>query len=329
MKKISSCQLAPALKPGDLLEVVAPSSALKDSIALQKGIKIWQNRGYKIKLSINYNTSFSYLAGTDAQRRLALKLAWQNPASKAILCVRGGYGSTRLLEDWSWEIGEAGGAGGAEEAGVTGKNNILNNIKWLIGFSDITALLWSLAQEGIAGVHGPVLTTLAKEPEWSIARLFDLVEGRSLKPLQGIGWGGTKKTGMLLPGNFTVATHLLGTPIQPDFDNVILALEDVTEFPYRIDRMLTQWRASGILKKIKGLALGRFSRCDPHNSISSWTVAEVWRDRTADLNIPIVWDLPFGHDGANAALRVGQMVELDGEAGILKFLQENYFRIID
>ena len=312
MKKFSSCQLAPALKPGDLLEVVAPSGALKDSIALQKGIKIWQNRGYKIKMSVNYNASFGYLAGTDAQRRLALKLAWQNPASKAILCVRGGYGSTRLLEDWSWEIGGA---------RVSGKNNI----KWLIGFSDITALLWSLAQEGIAGIHGPVLTTLAKEPEWSIARLFDLVEGRNLKPLQGIGWGGAKNTGILLPANFTVATHLLGTPIQPDFDNVILALEDVTEFPYRIDRMLTQWRGSGILKKIKGLALGRFSRCDPHNSnsISSWTVAEVWRDRTADLEIPIVWDLPFGHDGANAALRVGQMVELDGEAGILKFLQEN------
>ena len=307
MKELSYCQFPPALKPGDLLEVVAPSGALKEEKALEKGIKIWRDRGYKLNINLNYHTRFGYLADTDEARRSALKLAWQNPDSKAILCTRGGYGSTRLLENWSWETSKS------REQG--------RYIKWSIGFSDITALLWSLAGVGIAGVHGPVLTTLAGEPEWSIDRLFDLVEGRSLRSLQGIGWGGGKTTGILLPGNFTVATHLLATPIQPSFDNVILAFEDVTEFPYRIDRMLTQWRSSGIFNKINGLALGRFSRCDPPQGSSSWTVAEVWGDRTKDLNIPIVWQLPFGHDGANAALPVGQMVELDGETGILKFLQ--------
>jgi len=301
MEQFTPLKLPPALKPGDLLEVVAPSGALKDELALEKGLEVWRSRGYKIKLAANYKTRYGYLAGNDDRRRSALKLAWQNPESQAILCTRGGYGSTRLLEDWSWQTEE--------------------NIKWLIGFSDITALLWSLAKIGIAGVHGPVLTTLAKEPDWSIERLFDLVEGRSLQPLQGIGWGGGKTKGILLPGNLTVATHLLATPLQPNFNNIVLAFEDVTEFPYSIDRMITQWRASGILKKIKGLALGRFSRCDTPGNSFSWTVAEVWRDRTCDLNIPIVWDLPFGHDGANAALRVGQMVELDGASGILKFLQ--------
>lgn len=301
MEQFTPLKLPPALKPGDLLEVVAPSGALKDELALEKGLEVWRSRGYKIKLAANYKNRYGYLAGNDDRRRSALKLAWQNPESQAILCTRGGYGSTRLLEDWSWQTEE--------------------NIKWLIGFSDITALLWSLAKIGIAGVHGPVLTTLAKEPDWSIERLFDLVEGRSLQPLQGIGWGGGKTKGILLPGNLTVATHLLATPLQPNFNNIVLAFEDVTEFPYSIDRMITQWRASGILKKIKGLALGRFSRCDTPGNSSGWTVAEVWRDRTCDLNIPIVWDLPFGHDGANAALRVGQMVELDGGSGILKFLQ--------
>ncbi|HAG85598.1 MAG TPA: LD-carboxypeptidase, partial [Cyanobacteria bacterium UBA12227] len=110
--------------------------------------------------------------------------------------------------------------------------------KWLIGFSDITNLLWSLAQFGISGVHGPVLTTLANEPEWSLNRLFDCVEGRPVAPLTGIGWGGGKVSGRLLPANLTVATHLLGTPLQPPFKDLILALEDVTEAPYRIDRML-------------------------------------------------------------------------------------------
>jgi muramoyltetrapeptide carboxypeptidase len=100
---------------------------------------------------------------------------------------------------------------------------------------------------------------------------------------------------------------------------MILALEDVTEAPYRIDRMLTQWRMSGAFKGVRGIALGRFSRCEPPKDIPSWTVDEVLRDRLSDLGIPIVSDLPFGHEGANAALPVGQVVELDAEQGTLSW----------
>jgi muramoyltetrapeptide carboxypeptidase len=149
--------------------------------------------------------------------------------------------------------------------------------------------------------------------------LFDCVEGRSLAPLTGIGWGGGKVSGILLPANLTVATHLLGTPVQPQLDGIILALEDVTEAPYRIDRMLTQWRMSGAFKGIRGIALGRFSRCYPPKDIPSWTVEEVLRDRLSDLGIPIVSDLPFGHEGANAALPVGQPVQLDADKGTLSW----------
>jgi muramoyltetrapeptide carboxypeptidase len=114
-----------------------------------------------------------------------------------------------------------------------------------------------------------------------------------------------------------VATHLLGTPILPPLDGAILALEDVTEAPYRIDRLLTQWRMSGMLHKVKGIALGRFSRCYPPQNVPSWTVEEVLCDRLTDLDIPIVSELPFGHDGVNAALPVGGEVELDGDQGTL------------
>jgi len=149
--------------------------------------------------------------------------------------------------------------------------------------------------------------------------LFDLVEGRSLEPLKGIGWGGGRVSGILLPANFTVATHLLNTHIQPDLDGVILALEDVTEFPYRIDRALTQWRMCGVFQHVRGIALGRFSRCDA--PAPSFSVEEVLRDRLGDLGIPIVSDLPFGHDGPNAALPVGILAELDSDRGILTFTQ--------
>lgn len=286
------------LKPGDLLRVVAPSGALREIEAFQQGIEIWRRQGYRVELPLNWDARDGYLAGTDIERRQQLAEAWKDPECQGILCTRGGYGSARLLEDWKWR-------------------SLIP--KWLIGFSDITSLLWSLCQSGISGVHGPVLTTIAAEPEWSVTRLFDCVEGRPLDPLSGVSWGSGKVSGILLPANLTVATHLLGTAVQPPLDGVILGLEDVTEAPYRIDRMLTQWRMSGAFNKVRGIALGRFSRCDPPKDIPSWTVEEVLRDRLFDLGIPIVSDLPFGHDGVNAALPVGQLVELDADQGTLSW----------
>lgn len=122
---------------------------------------------------------------------------------------------------------------------------------------------------------------------------------------------------MLLPANLTVATHLLGTSHQPDLEGVILAFEDVMEAPYRIDRMLTQWRMSGFFSQVKGIALGNFSQCEPPANIPSFSVEEVLRDRLGDLGIPIVSNLPFGHEAGNAALPVGVEVTLDGDMGIL------------
>jgi muramoyltetrapeptide carboxypeptidase len=293
---MKSAILPQPLKPGDLLRVIAPSGALREFAALQQSVEIWRSRGYLVEISPDIDQRWGYLANKDEIRRHQLASAWQDPECRGILCSRGGFGSTRILENWQWQK---------------------TTPKWLIGFSDITALLWSLYNAGISGVHGPVLTTLADEPEWSIQRLFDLVEGRTLAPLKGCGWGGGVATGILLPGNLTVATHLLSTPILPKFDDVILALEDVTEAPYRIDRMLTQWRLSGLLTKVKGIALGGFTKCEAPANIPSFTVEEVLRDRLADLGIPIVSNLPFGHDHPNAALPVGVVVTLDAEQGTL------------
>jgi muramoyltetrapeptide carboxypeptidase len=100
-------------------------------------------------------------------------------------------------------------------------------------------------------------------------------------------------------------------------ENVILAFEDVSEAPYRIDRMLTHWRMFGALQNVTGIALGRFSQCEPTANVPSFTVAEVLRERLSDLQIPIVSDLEFGHGGTNAALPVGMLTELDADQGTL------------
>ncbi|NCJ07693.1 LD-carboxypeptidase [Synechococcales cyanobacterium C] len=289
--------LPPPLAPGDHLWVILPSGALRELELFEQGVEIWRGRGYQVHLCDTYDHRWGYLAGTDAERRLALAQGLKEPTIKGILCGRGGYGSARLLEDWQWPPAD---------------------LKWLIGFSDITSLLWGLLGQGISGVHGPVLTTLAQEPNWSRQRLFDCVEGRPLPPLIGKGWGQGQAMGRLIPANLTVATHLLGTPLQPDLRGCILALEDVTEAPYRIDRMLTQWRLSGILPQLGGVALGRFSQCEA--PAPSFTVETVLRDRIGDLGIPVVSELPFGHHGANAALPVGVMACLDGDRGTLAIL---------
>lgn len=294
-------QIPPFLKPGDRVRIIAPSGALKEMINLEKGIEIWRSHGYQVELGEHYLEKMGYLAGDDQMRRKVLEEAWKDPYCKAILCARGGYGGTRLLEQWQWPVSQP---------------------KWLIGFSDVTALLWSLAKQGISGLHGALLTTLADEPSWSVERFFSYLETGKIEPLEGKPSGGGKTQGMLLPANLTVATHLLNTGHQPSLKGVILALEDVSEAPYRLDRMLTHWRMLGVFQGVSGIALGRFSRCDPPLGSSSWTVEEVLWDRLGDLGIPMVSDLPFGHDGVNAALPTGILAELDGDKGILSFLTD-------
>jgi len=294
-------RLPPPLQPGDLLEVVSPSGTLREQERFLAGIDVWRSRGYRVDCVPGHDGRWGYLAGTDKQRRDQISRALNNPDCKGILCSRGGYGGARLLEEWAWP------------------RSLQESPKWIIGFSDITSLLWSLALQGVSGVHGPLLTTLTQEPDWSLKRLWSWVEGGSLEPLNGMSWTQGQAIAPLFPANLTVATHLLGTPHQPLLDNVILAFEDISEAPYRIDRMLTHWRMMGLLEKVSGIALGRFSHCDPPENVPSFAVESVLRDRLMDLGIPIVANLPFGHDGVNACLPVGITACLDANTGTLSW----------
>ena len=127
--------------------VIAPSGALREMESLKQGVQIWRNWGFEVDLHPAFSERWGYLAGTDAGRQQQLADALQDDRYRGVLCARGGYGGTRLLEGWQWP------------------QSMIP--KWLIGFSDITSLLWSLTKQGIAGVHGPLLTTLGNEPDWS------------------------------------------------------------------------------------------------------------------------------------------------------------------
>ncbi|MGQ9865777.1 MAG: S66 peptidase family protein [Pseudanabaenaceae cyanobacterium] len=281
------------LRSGDRLAVVAPSSPVMGE-DLAAGGQIWRDRGFDLVGAANVGRQWGYLAGTDAERVQAWQEVWADPAVVGVVGGRGGYGALRLLPHLAWEAPP----------------------KWVVGYSDLTALQWALAARGWGSLHGPVLKDLPGQPPAAIDALFGWLQG-SLPSLtltgQGLVTG--QATGWLLPGNLTVATHLLGTPFCPSLAGAILALEDVNELPYQVDRLLTHWRLSGAWAGIRGIALGRFSGEAPSQPSLTW--AEVWSDRLGDLGVPVVTDLPFGHGGLNLPLPVGAIATLDGNQGTL------------
>lgn len=285
------------LQQGDGVAVVAASSALDDPHALQAGLDLLTSWGLEVRPHKAIGRRWGYLAGTDQERRADLA---PTPPARLLACARGGWGAARLLEEpLHWSPG------------------------WLLGFSDVTALLWARLAAGVpGGVHGPLLTTLANEPGWSQQRLRDLLFGQPIPPLQGCSWRGGRGRGPLVVANLTVASHLLGSSHVPQLNGAILVLEDVGEAPYRLDRMLTHWRLLGLLQNLAGLGFGRFSGCEERDGERScFQLEEVLRERTADLAIPLLSELPVGHGaGGNAALPLGRMAELDGDRGLLSLI---------
>ncbi len=282
------------LQPGDRVRLVAASSALADDQRLQAGIELLRSWGLEVDQPFAADRRWGYLAGRD-EERLA-----DCDAAPLLACVRGGWGAARLLErGWSPPPG------------------------MLLGFSDVTSLLWAMQAAGHGGaIHGPLVTTLANEPDWSRERLRRLLFGEPLPPLSGTPWRPGVAEGPLLVANLTVATHLLGTAWCPRLKGAVLLLEDVGEAPYRIDRMLTHWRLAGGLQQLAGLAFGSFEGCSPaaDDDRPGFTLEEVLRDRVADLGIPVLADLPVGHGAVNAALPLGVPCRLDGHRGLLELL---------
>jgi muramoyltetrapeptide carboxypeptidase len=311
----SSCAvlpLPPPLRPGDLVRLVAASSALESGEALEAGLTVLRSWGLEVPsgAAALVERRWGYLAGNDGARAADLRPPPAHPDSRTVpalhACVRGGWGSARLLE-----------------------HDLPQPQGWLLGFSDVTSLLWDRVACGLGGaIHGPLLTTLATEPTWSQERLRALLFGEPLSDLEGSGWQGGVAEGPLLAANLTVATHLLGTPHLPDLSGAILILEDVGEAPYRIERMLTHWRLCGALQRLGAIGFGSFEGCETVDSRAEepderrFSLAQVLRERTADLDIPVVAGLPVGHAPGNAALPLGVRARLDASRGILSVLTD-------
>ncbi|MFM7312387.1 MAG: LD-carboxypeptidase, partial [Cyanobium sp.] len=204
------------LQPGDRVQLAAASSALDPGALerLQAGMALLASWGLEVDPHPEPLRRWGHLAGDDADRHADLRAR----DAPLVACIRGGWGSARLLE-----------AAPPARPGTEGR--------WLLGFSDVTSLLWARQAAGVGGgIHGPMLTGLAAEPAWSQERLRRLLfngAAAELEPLTGRPWCRGVAEGPLLVGNLTVATHLLGTPHLPELRGAVLVLEDIGEAPYR------------------------------------------------------------------------------------------------
>jgi len=189
----------------------------------------------------------------------------------------------------------------------------------MIGFSDTCSLLLSKYSKGYFGsIHGPMITTLFKEPEWSLWRLKNLLFEGYVEDIRGIPLRGGKAKGEIIVSNLTIATFLIGTTHFPDCKGKIIIFEDINEDIYKIDRMLTYLRMTKTISEIVGIGFGSFSNdsCDVE-----------WKDllkkciieRLQEFDFPILFDLPIGHISGNACIPLGYEATLNGEDGILSF----------
>lgn len=290
-----------ALKRGDPVAVLSPAGPLQDEPALTRGLARLRSWGLRPKLMPHARLSTGYLAGDDAKRADDLQQAINDPTIRGIVCVRGGYGCTRILDRIDFKP-------------------LAKDPKPIVGYSDVTALLAAAWREvGLIGFHGPMVATskayaMGKEcTELQRKLLFDHTVAARL-PAPNKSQAHVLRTGQargpLLGGNLSLVQALIGTPWQLETRRALLFLEDVGEDPYRVDRMLTQLLQCGMLQQAAGVILGDFHISKtPLGSLQDEMV-DVFADRLGKLKIPVVYGLPFGHLAASWTLPTGAEAEL-------------------
>ncbi|WP_146653828.1 S66 peptidase family protein [Labilithrix luteola] len=292
-------RVPPPIRPGSVVAIVAPSSPVATFQELFRGLA-WLRTRYTLRISGRILGRAGYLAGDDRDRADDLAHAMLDPTVDAIVCARGGYGAMRIVDALPWDDFE-------------------RRPKWILGFSDVTALHAVANRRNIASIHGPNVTGLGRsispaERLSVIGALEGLALHASWSGLDVINHG--RAEGPLVGGNLALVAAMAGAGEFTVPDGAILVLEDVTERPYRIDRMLTTLRLGGHLSRAGGVVFGGFDQCEP--GPDRVTVAQVLRELTQGLGVPVVAGAPFGHGSPNEAFVLGQNAVLEGS--VLRFV---------
>jgi len=303
---------------GDTVGLVVPASPPPDPKAVDRAIEALERYGFKPKLGRHVRERHGFLAGDDRDRAADIMEMFADKQVKAIMCLRGGYGSARLLGRLDYDV-------------------IRCHAKIFSGFSDITSLHCAFAKKvAMISIHAPMLNGGLQAPdlpEFTRASFFrtvmeatpsgSLVSGLEKKSVSIVRSGVAE--GALIGGNLSVLCATIGTPYEPSFKNSILFLEDIGEQPYRLDRMLTHLLNAGVLQQLAGVAVGINRDCedakDSKRDEYRQTAADVMKERLSELAVPVVTGLPFGHVALNATIPVGARARLDADNGDLIVLE--------
>jgi len=297
--------LAPGLKPHDLIGIVAPAGPLHEHGVLNRGLETLHKLGFRTTVGRHALAGSGYLAGSDAQRLGDLTEMFSRPEVRAIICLRGGYGTMRLLADIDYGL-------------------IRENPKILVGFSDITGLHLAIRKRcGLVTFHGPMVSTDFGTQLSAFTRnhfLQVLTAGAGLRQITNPPDGPRPVTitpgqarGELVGGNLTLVTALLGTPFEIETRGRILFLEEVGENPYRLDRMLSQLRLAGKLAEAAGVIFGECAGCRTGSTGQAFSVVQVLKDRLGDLGVPCFYGLAIGHGAHRATLPLGVTATMDAD----------------
>ncbi|MGH4050017.1 MAG: S66 peptidase family protein [Clostridium sp.] len=296
------------LRIGDTIGLISPASP-ENVEAIKNAIIFLKNQGFNIVEGKHLYDKWGYLAGKDKDRASDIMEMFKNDEVDMILCIRGGYGSSRLIPYLDFDI-------------------IKKNPKIFAGFSDITVFLNLFYEKcGLITFHSPMGTSNLEDIETFKSFMYTFTEGynpyiiKNSSAFETNCITGGIALGNLVGGNLSLICSSLGTPYEMDTRGKILFIEEVGEAPYKIDRMLTQLLLAKKLKQCSGIILGQFKNCDLPHYERSLTLEEVFHDRLYNLNIPMFSGFCSGHDYPKLTLPIGAKVKMDAESGSINVME--------
>jgi len=294
-----------ALKPGDLVGISAPAGRVPEE-EMAEAVKILEQWGLKVVLGDNLFNDYFNFSATDSERAADFQQMLDNPAIKAIFCARGGYGSTRIIDNLDF-------------------SKFYKMPKWIIGYSDITVFLSQLSCKGICSIHGtmPVKFNEYYLEELPLVNLKQALFGKSLNytfpshPLNQFG----NMNAEVIGGNLSILCSLIGSETDINTSNKILFLEDIGEYLYRIDRLMLSLKRSGKLSNLNGLMVGGLSELKDNDVPFAQTAEEIILDKVKEYGYPVCFGFPAGHIHQNLPIIFGKMGEVKITADSTRFIQ--------
>ena len=283
-------KIPPYLKKGDTIGLVCPSGTLpaKKAATCMRTLESW---GYKVKIGKTLGTQHHYFSATDEARAADLQEMLDDQNVQAVLCGRGGYGMSRIIDLLDFK-------------------NFKKHPKWVIGFSDITLLHNHCTQVlKTASLHAPMAGAFnngQSNNEWVLS-LKHALQGKKANykaAPHALNRTGTA-TGKLVGGNLTLVAHAVGSVSGLQTKNAILFLEDIGEYKYNIDRMMIQLKRAGMLTNLAGLVVGGFTQTKDSDPAFGASVYEIIQSAVAEYSYPVCYDFPVSHDKENYAIKHG------------------------